>query len=309
DIISVIVLAYNSADTITSTLESIAKQEYGAKNIELIISDDASQDLTISIIENWLVDNYLKFYFVNKIYHHKNLGIVANLDNAYKTASGKWIKVIAGDDILTSNCLSIYSEFTKKSQGRVFLSYIQSFSQNSIGIVKKDILPPRSQVVLLKHGTLQQQKKHLMNFSFSATPSLFIEKKLLDDIGYLDKKYRLMEDYPLWHKITDYGERIYFVPEITVLYRVQESVSRSKEKIVNLDFLTDILRFEKILIKRLSPVSITYHRRKLWCYLYPLLIRLVNNKKNIFSRGCIFLLNVILKPLYLSTIVRRYFEK
>ncbi|MGJ7647634.1 glycosyltransferase [Escherichia coli] len=51
DIISVIVLAYNSADTITSTLESIAKQEYGAKNIELIISDDASQ--------------------INNIYHRK----------------------------------------------------------------------------------------------------------------------------------------------------------------------------------------------------------------------------------------------
>ena len=51
-LVSVVVLAYRSADTIIETLESIKKQTY--PKIELIVTDDCSPDNTVEVVENWI---------------------------------------------------------------------------------------------------------------------------------------------------------------------------------------------------------------------------------------------------------------
>ena len=54
-LVSVVVLAYRSADTIIETLESIKKQTY--PKIELIVTDDCSPDNTVEVVKNWMRDN------------------------------------------------------------------------------------------------------------------------------------------------------------------------------------------------------------------------------------------------------------
>ena len=54
-LVSVVVLAYRSADTIIETLESIKKQTY--PQIELIVTDDCSPDNTVEVVESWMRDN------------------------------------------------------------------------------------------------------------------------------------------------------------------------------------------------------------------------------------------------------------
>lgn len=49
--ISIIVISYNSERTISETLKSIDNQIY--RNFEVIISDDASNDRTIEIVQIW----------------------------------------------------------------------------------------------------------------------------------------------------------------------------------------------------------------------------------------------------------------
>ncbi|HAX2253154.1 TPA: glycosyltransferase, partial [Escherichia coli] len=44
--ITITVISYNSSATISDTLNSILQQTYNKKNIEVIISDDASKDNT-----------------------------------------------------------------------------------------------------------------------------------------------------------------------------------------------------------------------------------------------------------------------
>ena len=54
-LVSVIVVTYNSSKYIIETLDSIKNQTYS--NLEIIITDDSSNDMTMSRINNWLDRN------------------------------------------------------------------------------------------------------------------------------------------------------------------------------------------------------------------------------------------------------------
>ncbi|NJO68906.1 MAG: glycosyltransferase family 2 protein [Bacteroidetes bacterium] len=58
-LVSVIVVTYNSSEFVRYTLESIAKQRY--QSIELIITDDCSDDNTIYLCNQWLINNKDRF--------------------------------------------------------------------------------------------------------------------------------------------------------------------------------------------------------------------------------------------------------
>ena len=63
-LVTIGVLAYNSANTILETLDSIASQTYD--NIELIICDDGSMDNTLVVVKTWL-DEHTSFLDITKI--------------------------------------------------------------------------------------------------------------------------------------------------------------------------------------------------------------------------------------------------
>ena len=79
NIFSIVVLSYNQKSLIKETLNSIYNQSF--KNIELVISDDASTDNTQKIITEWV---------------EKNLGISANHTAGIKLATGGFVKYIGG---------------------------------------------------------------------------------------------------------------------------------------------------------------------------------------------------------------------
>ena len=85
-LVSVIIVSYNSADTILDTLESIKAQSY--TDIELIISDDGSKDKTIEISENWLKLNGHCFSSSKLLTVKSNTGISANCKKCVEIASG-----------------------------------------------------------------------------------------------------------------------------------------------------------------------------------------------------------------------------
>lgn len=92
DKVSIIVCAYNEEKFIHECIESLIKQTY--KNIEIIIVDDGSTDLTWEIIEKFAsLDNRIV-----AIKHETNKGKVNAQNSAYKASSGKYIAICGGDD-------------------------------------------------------------------------------------------------------------------------------------------------------------------------------------------------------------------
>ncbi len=111
---------------IIETLESIKNQNY--KNIELIISDDASLDNTIYVCKEWLRSNQLYFVRAKLMLSDKNSGIAPNCNRGIEEAKGEWIKLVAGDDILFSDSISIFVDYANRIEGDFFFSEILTFS-------------------------------------------------------------------------------------------------------------------------------------------------------------------------------------
>lgn len=108
-LVSIVVITYNSGNTILETLDSIYNQTYS--NIELIICDDFSRGNTIDLCEKWIGENGKKFTDVSLLQNRKNTGTVKNLNNGIKASNGKYVKPLAGDDQLVSSAIEEFVHF------------------------------------------------------------------------------------------------------------------------------------------------------------------------------------------------------
>lgn len=245
--ISIAVLVYNGSSTIIDLLESILAQSYGPQNIELVISDDGSTDETVEKINKWLIDHAIKFYRVKFLVNSRNVGLPSNCNNAWRACSLDWIKTIAGDDILTINCIAIYAQWIKKNpNSSIVFSKMAHFTNESSKAYR---VTPDNSVIKFFSDLPSKQFESLMINSFNIAPTSFIRKALLEEVGYCDDSYKLIEDLPLWLKITRAGHQLHFIDEVTVFYRVNNSISNSQKILINHKFMAELYRIKKNLVR------------------------------------------------------------
>lgn len=101
--ISVVVPCYNAFNTIGRCFNSILSQDY--KNIELIVVDDGSTDLSLKIIKNYMAkDNRIKLICQN----HGGPNAARGL--GVQKATGDYIMFVDSDDFIDDNAISILVE-------------------------------------------------------------------------------------------------------------------------------------------------------------------------------------------------------
>ena len=219
-LISIIVITYNSAAYVVETLESIKAQGY--EHIELLISDDFSTDLTVKICEEWLESNGDCFVNTQIIGAVKNSGIPGNCNKGLKAARGEWIKIIAGDDALFPDAIEKAVSFiSKHKDARMFASsscYFQdAFLQQNLVQVRDDSTKP------FYKASPQRQYFLLLRSNYIHAGTVFLQRSLIHEVGGFVEKYNFLEDHPLWLKITKAGEKFYYMPEVTLKYRLHGS--------------------------------------------------------------------------------------
>jgi len=93
-LITIGIPVYNGEDFIRDCLNSICNQTY--ENLEIIISDNASDDHTSEICEEFAAKDLRIKYFRNK----KNLGAAPNYNKVFELSSGEFFKWQAHDDMI-----------------------------------------------------------------------------------------------------------------------------------------------------------------------------------------------------------------
>lgn len=217
-LVSVVVITYNSSETVLETLQSVKEQTY--HKLELIISDDASIDNTISICRKWVEDN--KSFFVNchLITSSKNTGVPANLNRGISAASGEWIKSIAGDDLLVDKAIERYVESINASKGRIYISKVKLFGGAETSYMRSYKMLESMYDVISSHDRKLQYRTSLYRHILPG-PALFYEKKLWEDIGRFDETYRLSEEMTFQLKVFELTT-VFFIDEYLVRWRQRE---------------------------------------------------------------------------------------
>jgi glycosyltransferase involved in cell wall biosynthesis len=191
-LISVVMTAYNSQETIADSALSLLVQSY--QNIEVIIVDDHSSDSTREIIVQLAKnDARVKYLFSPSnigTYGAKNLGIAS--------CTGKYVTFNDSDDISHPHRLSIqYEEFCRTS-----------CVANRVNYLRYDGLTGQPIII----------NKQLSKI---ALISLFLERKTFYDVGFFDSSVRRGADDEFCSRLqTVYGKDcIYSISSI--LYYAQ----------------------------------------------------------------------------------------
>jgi glycosyltransferase involved in cell wall biosynthesis len=96
-LVSVCMPAYNAAQWLRETIESVLAQTY--PNFELVISDNASTDSTVEIARSYS-DPRIRVFESDR-----NVGHVANHSRVIELSRGEFVKFLHADDLLAPNCL------------------------------------------------------------------------------------------------------------------------------------------------------------------------------------------------------------
>lgn len=217
-LVSIVVITYNSARFVLETLDSAKEQTY--QNIELIISDDGSIDGTVKICSDWLRENKDRFVRSELITVEKNTGIPANCNRGLRKSSGDWVKIIAGDDSLLTDSIEKTITYLIQNENIKVLStqvevYRDTFNKKSF----LGYLPLEFEKIYSSDTTVNEQIEFIFRGGYHIAPGFFINIQIFDKIGYLDERFRLIEDVPLYLRIGLAGIKIDYYPLRTVKYR------------------------------------------------------------------------------------------
>ncbi len=267
-LVSVIIASYNSSQYIEETLNSVKSQSW--PELELIITDDHSTDNTTKLCQGWLIEN--KHHFVNTqlLYAEKNTGVSANLNRGLHVAKSEWIKFLAADDALKPNCIKDnMSWIACHPQTKVLFSRIEVYKntfkpQNLIDTIPNAADHPKS-ILHESRSVDSQYKMLLLSDRINFTPSAFLNRQTLMSVKGYDERFKLIEDYPLWLKLTKSGHKLYFMNKTTVNYRRHSKAINNTD--INYLIKPNYFRtenFRKIYTYPYLPIDIRLNQRFQW---------------------------------------------
>lgn len=270
-LVSIIIISYNNLDYIFDAINSIIAQDY--TNIELIISDDGSEDFDGKTYVDY-IEQKNKGNIRNLLIHHNriNVGTVKNINNAIRMAQGSIIKIIAADDAIYNDCvISLFVKYMEDNHSMVLASKIVTCDEelNIIFDIRYQNVFDNVLRPLLVEGNRKKILLQLCMGSFIPAPGIFYTKKLFENYGYFDESYKLLEDWPMWLQLVKEGCQIDYIDEISVKYRMNVGISMIPNDIYRLDNIKCFNNVVQPNIKEFnywSRKKIRWYNARKWSY-------------------------------------------
>ena len=293
-LVSIAIISFNNENYIGECIESCLAQTY--ENIEIIIADDASTDNSLKIINEYALLHPLK---IKVIYSKINCGVSSNFNKAVRASKGEWLKYIASDDLLISDCIENYmieiSRLNLKSG--ILFSKMKTFGSK----FKEDISSSKMPEIF-KIDADERIKSILVDNTLSS-PTAFLNMNTLYELGLSNEDYPFIEDYPMWLKAILNGVSLKYLDIFTVKYRYHDSLSNSLDKIGNIKFYRSRLKFfrNEIWNRRVGFSKLKNIDDFISLHSTIILIKIFSNKKTIPYK----IISLVLKLLKPYSITRK----
>jgi GT2 family glycosyltransferase len=243
-LVSIIAVCYNHERFVIESLNSVLAQTYS--NYELILIDDRSRDSSVKLMEDWIRTNRVNCTFRP---HTENTGLCRSLNEGLSIAKGKYVALLATDDVWLPHKLAHQVGIMEKlpehfgvlhggvsmidEHGKVLEPVVEA-PRPELGF---DKMPQGDVFVPLLHG----------NFIFAITA--LVRRECYQAIGNYDENL-FYEDYDVWLRI---ARRFHFAfdPAVVANYRVvSTSMTRTGRSKVD-------AAKERIFQKHLSDASLS----------------------------------------------------
>lgn len=230
NMISIILLSYNSGDYLYEAIDSILKQDYPL--IELIVSDDGSKNFEEEKLRKYIDDNARDNITYSIIHRKKNIGTVKNINNALAVSKGEYIRILGGDDTYpVPDVLSRMIRILEKEHSIAVVGKLEQCDS-----VMRSIIDPRvekSNAALknvLKMDYVEGRRYIAKKDIFPiANQAVCYRREFFEEGGFCDEKYFLIEDIALANRLLEINNRLSFFDGYSVKHRAKVGISTSRE--------------------------------------------------------------------------------
>ena len=226
-LVSIIVLSYKNTEYLSFCLNSIFTQTYD--NIELIITNDCSEDFDEKTVSLYVVNNKtdnISSVIINK--NERNMGTVRNCNIALSLSSGDYVMIISSDDA-----------YNNKSVIEDMVTGFKSLPQDVMSIVGQTEMRDRdldkciklytdanTQKLINELTPLELYENHLAHNPIFPSAARIYKKEVFEKYGGFDERYFLVEDWSSSISFAKQGMRTYYLDILCVNHRA-EGVSSS----------------------------------------------------------------------------------
>lgn len=231
-LVSICIPTYNSALFLEQTLNAIAAQTY--KNIEVIISDNASTDETPDIIKPYC-DRYGWTFYRNEV----NIGAGNNFNKLLELANGEYIAIYHADDIYDPTIVEKSVQAFQQSDNIGLVGTMGFVINSSNQILHPYHLPTTIESIKqpldfdgVFQGIISSRKTEILFI----TPSVMARKECYSSIGNfkINTKYKSATDYEMWLRIAK-EHLTYILNEPLIQYRIHPGQGSELEIRQNLE--------------------------------------------------------------------------
>ncbi|MCH5166323.1 MAG: glycosyltransferase [Erysipelotrichales bacterium] len=195
--ITLITVCYNSEKTIKDTLESVLMQTY--ENYEYLIIDGKSKDETVSILKEYEKKFKGKMKFVSE----KDKGLYDAMNKGIDMSTGDIVGILNSDDVLIDK--------------DVFKKIVDNYKEDT-DVLYADLIyvdetlktPIRDYISGYKSG----------DYWCPAHPTMYIRKKVFDEIGKYNLEYKTCADYDFMVRLNINNYKFTYLRDYLVLMRM-----------------------------------------------------------------------------------------
>lgn len=218
--VSVIIPAWNAEQYLARTLDSVLGQSW--RELEVIVVDDASQDATARIAQQYAQQDSRVHYYRNEC----NSGVAYTRNFAISRAQYDWVAFLDSDDLWREDKLERQMALVEKYPDTA-LCYTASRYFT-------DADPETGTVVLVPE---EVELERLLRKNVIPCSSVMVKKSLMESapMGHDDAH----EDYLTWLTLLKAGHKARGVNEPMLLYRLRaDSKSGAKQKAAKMTWRT-----------------------------------------------------------------------
>jgi glycosyltransferase involved in cell wall biosynthesis len=221
--VSILIPAFNSAESIANTIQSAKEQTWPGK--EIIVVDDGSTDQTVSIAQKFASKNVL-------VVTQSNQGASTARNKAYSLSQGDYVQWLDADDLLAPDKISKQiaalensgSERTLLSSAWGRFMFRVDRAEFSPTLLWENLSPVEWFVRKLKYNLYMQ------------TGSWLVSRQLTETAGHWDTRLSTDDDGEYFSRVILACDLVQFVPEARMFYRQANAdrlsiIARSNRKL------------------------------------------------------------------------------